>query len=91
MKVEVNEKFFADIEEEGTIMDFIDGEFCFVYKDSFWCEHEINGLRQKPCVLHFGSKYNIPFFSIHFPLLAVIPYSLPNIFFKATLPSKTII
>ena len=62
MKVEVIEKFFADIEEDGTIMDFIDGEFCYVYKDSFWCEHEINGLRQKPCVLHFGSKYNIPFF-----------------------------
>ena len=27
--------------------------------------------------------YNIPFFSIHFPLLAVIPYSCPKIFFNA--------
>ena len=31
-------------------------------------------------------KYDIPFFSIHFPRDAVIPYSLPKIFLSATLP-----
>ena len=62
MKAEVNEKFFAVIEQEGTIMDYMDGEFCFVFKDSFWCEHEIKGLQKKPCEFHFGTKYDIPFF-----------------------------
>lgn len=62
MNAEVNEKFFADIEQEGTIMDYLDGEWCFVYKDEFWCEHEIRSLHQKPCILHFGCKYDIPFF-----------------------------
>ena len=33
----------------------------------------------------------MPFLSIHFPLLDVIPYSFPNIFLSAVLPSKTII
>lgn len=62
MKVEVNETFFAEIEENGTIMDYVDDELLFVYKDDEWCDHEIKSLQSKPCVFHFGSKYDIPFF-----------------------------
>ena len=62
MKVEVNEKFFVEIEQEGTIMDTVDNELCFVYKDSFWCDYEMQSLNKKPCILHFGCKYDIPFF-----------------------------
>lgn len=64
MKAEVNETFFANIEAEGTLVDFLDGEWCFVIKDEMWCEHEIKAVNQASCELHYTSIYDIPFFLI---------------------------
>ena len=32
MEVAVNEVFFSNIQEEGTVMDYVDGAFVFVLK-----------------------------------------------------------
>ncbi len=62
MNVEVNEKFFVEIEEQGTVMDYFDQEFIFVIKDEAWTDYELNALRKKPLEIDFVWKYNIPIF-----------------------------
>ena len=36
MNVEIGEVFPSAIEEEGTVMDVVDGEFVFIIKDEKW-------------------------------------------------------
>ena len=48
MDVAVNDVFFSDIQEEGTVMDYVDGAFIFVIKDEMWTEYEIKGNNKKP-------------------------------------------
>lgn len=62
MEVAVNEVFFSNIQEEGTVMDYVDGAFVFVLKDEMWTEHEIKAVRQKPLQVDFVFKYDIPIF-----------------------------
>lgn len=62
MNCEVNERFPVTIAEEGTIMDFVDGEFVFVIKDTCWVEHERAALQQKPLKVAFVYKYDIAIF-----------------------------
>ncbi len=62
MNVEVNEKFFVDIEEQGTVMDYFEKEFIFVMKDEMWTDFELIALKKKPIELDFVFKYNIPIF-----------------------------
>lgn len=62
MRCEVNEKFPVDIEEEGTIMDYVDHEFVFVIKDEMWTEFELAALKRQPLTIDFVYKYDIAIF-----------------------------
>lgn len=64
MKVEVNEKFPVEIESEGTIMDFVDGEFVFVIKDQEWTDFEKAALRRNELEIDLVVKYDISMFLI---------------------------
>ena len=64
MKVEVNEKFPVDIEADGTIMDFVDGEFVFVIKDEEWTDFEKAALRRNELEIDLVVKYDITMFLI---------------------------
>ena len=62
MDVAVNDIFFSDIQEEGTVMDYVDGAFVFVLKDEMWSDYEIQAVNRKPLQLDFVFKYDIPLF-----------------------------
>ena len=64
MKAEVNEKFPVEIEADGTIMDFVDGEFVFVIKDQEWTDFEKTALRRNELEIDLVVKYDIPMFLI---------------------------
>ena len=48
MRCEVNEQFPIAIEEEGTVMDYVDHEFVFVIKDETWTDFELKALKKQP-------------------------------------------
>ena len=62
MQCEVNQKFGFDIEEEGTVMDYVDGAFLFIVKDEKWTEFELEALKKRPLTIDFVYKYDIPIF-----------------------------
>lgn len=62
MKVELNEKFPVDIQEEGTLMDFVDNEFVFVIKDERWSDFELKACHQQSLQIDFVYKYDIAIF-----------------------------
>ena len=62
MRSEVNEKFYAEIEEQGTVMDYVDDEFVFIIKDEMWTEFELNAFKKYPFGFDFVFKYDIPIF-----------------------------
>lgn len=62
MKIEVNEKFPIAIEGEGTVMDFVDGEFVFVLKDEEWTPFELMALKQNKLSIDFVYKFDIAVF-----------------------------
>lgn len=62
MNIEVNEKFPIPIEGEGTVMDFVDGEFVFVLKDEEWTPFEQNALKHNKLSIDFVYKYDIAIF-----------------------------
>lgn len=64
MDVAVNDVFFSDIQEEGTVMDYVDGAFIFVIKDEMWTEYETKGINKKPLQIDFVYKYDIPMFLV---------------------------
>ena len=62
MQCEVNQKFCFDIDEEGTVMDYVDGVFVFIVKDEMWTDFELQALKKQPLTIDFVYKYDIPFF-----------------------------
>lgn len=62
MRCEVNEKFPVVIEEEGTVMDYVDHEFVFVIKDEEWTEFELTALQKRPLEIAFVYKFDIAIF-----------------------------
>ena len=57
MNVEIGEVFPSAIEEEGTVMDVVDGEFVFIIKDEKWMEEECQAMKHNPLTLDFVYKY----------------------------------
>lgn len=64
MKAEVNSVFPVAFEEEGTVMDFVDGEFVFVIKDDEWTEYEKKALMRNTLEIDLVTKYDITIFLI---------------------------
>ena len=64
MQCEVNKKFEFDIEEEGTVMDYVDGAFLFIVKDEMWTDFELDALKKRPLTIDFVYKYDIPIFLV---------------------------
>lgn len=64
MKVEVNSRFPIAFEEEGTVMDFVDGEFVFVIKDEEWTEFEKKALMRNSIEIDLVTKYDITIFLV---------------------------
>lgn len=62
MKIEVNEKFPIAIQEEGTVMDFVDSEFMFVIKDEQWSEFELQACKKQSLQIDFVYKFDIAIF-----------------------------
>lgn len=62
MNVEIGEVFPSAIEEEGTVMDVVDGEFVFIIKDEKWMEEECQAMKHNPLTLDFVYKYDIAVF-----------------------------
>ena len=62
MRCEVNEQFPIAIEEEGTVMDYVDHEFVFVIKDETWTDFELKALKKQPVERAFVYKYDIAIF-----------------------------
>ena len=62
MRCEVNEQFPIAIEEEGTVMDYVDHEFVFVIKDETWTDFELKALKKQPLEIAFVYKYDIAIF-----------------------------
>lgn len=62
MKCEVNEKFSIMIEQEGTIMDYVDDEFIFIIKDEFYSDYEIKAIKKKKMLLEYVYLYDISIF-----------------------------
>ena len=48
MNIEIGEVFPSAIEEEGTVMDFVDDEFVFVIKDEVWTDEECQAMKHNP-------------------------------------------
>lgn len=53
MNIEIGEVFPSAIEEEGTVMDFVDDEFVFVIKDEVWTDEECQAMKHNPLTLDF--------------------------------------
>lgn len=64
MQCEVNKKFEFEIEEEGTVMDYVDGAFLFIVKDEMWTDFELDALKKRPLTIDFVYKYDIPIFLV---------------------------
>lgn len=64
MKVEVNNIFPVAFEENGTIMDYVDGEFVFVIKDEDWTDFEKKALHRNQLEIDLIVKYDISFFLV---------------------------
>lgn len=64
MQCEVNKKFEFNIEEEGTVMDYVDGAFLFIVKDEMWTDFELDALKKRPLTIDFVYKYDIPIFLV---------------------------
>ena len=62
MNIEIGEVFPSAIEEEGTVMDFVDDEFVFVIKDEVWTDEECQAMKHNPLTLDFVYKYDIAVF-----------------------------
>lgn len=62
MKVEIGTAFPSRIEKEGTVMDFIEGEFIFVIKDEEWTSYEIQALKKRSLQVDFVYKFDIAIF-----------------------------
>lgn len=62
MNIEIGEVFPSAIEEEGTVMDFVDDEFVFVIKDEVWMDEECQAMKHNPLTLDFVYKYDIAVF-----------------------------
>jgi hypothetical protein len=65
MNIEIGEVFPSAIEEEGTVMDFVDDEFVFVIKDEVWMDEETIDLANLQKQLETGAfpnKYDIAVF-----------------------------
>lgn len=64
MKIEENSRFPVELDEYGTIMDYVDGEFVFVIKDEEWTEFEKKALRKNQLEIDLVVKYDISFFLV---------------------------
>ena len=62
MKVQIGEVFPTAIEGEGTVMDYVDGEFVFVIKDENWTPFELTALKQNLLHIDFVYKFDIAVF-----------------------------
>lgn len=62
MKVEIGEVFPIAIEGEGTLMDYVDGEFVFIIKDEEWTSFELTALRRNKLSIDFVYKFDIAVF-----------------------------
>lgn len=62
LKCEVNEKFPIEIEQLGTVMDYVDDEFVFIIKDEYYSEYEIKSLSKKSAILEYVYLYDISIF-----------------------------
>lgn len=62
MKIEINEVFPIAIEGEGTVMDYVDGEFIFVIKDETWTSFELTALQKNNLQIEFVYKFDIGVF-----------------------------
>lgn len=64
MKIEVNNRFPVELDDYGTIMDYVDGEFIFVIKDEEWTEFEKKALLKNQLEIDLVVKYDISFFLV---------------------------
>lgn len=62
MKIEIGEVFPAEIEQNGTVMDYVDGAFIFVIKDDEWTPFEIEALHKRSLHIDFAYKFDIAIF-----------------------------
>lgn len=64
MNIETGMLFPFSIEEEGTVMDYVEDEFIFVIKDSIWTEEERKGFLRNELRIDFVYKYDIALFLV---------------------------
>ena len=62
MQINLEETFPIDIEEEGTVMDYVDDEFVFIIKDMQWTAFELEALKKQTLQMDFVYKYDIAVF-----------------------------
>lgn len=62
MNIEAGMLFPFPIEEEGTVMDYVENEFIFVIKDSTWSEEERKGFLRNELRIDLVYKYDIALF-----------------------------
>lgn len=62
MKVEIGETYPVLIENEGTLMDYVDKEFVFIIKDTEWTEYEKAALQRNRVQIDFIYLYDIAVF-----------------------------
>lgn len=64
MKVEIGETFPIAIESEGTVMDYVDGNFIFVIKDEEWTAFELTALKRNVLRIEFVYKFDVAVFLV---------------------------
>ncbi len=62
MKIETGMKFEAEIEELGTVMDYVEDRFIFVIKDQFWNDVELQMAKTTPFEIDFVYRYDVAVF-----------------------------
>ena len=65
MNIEIGEVFPSAIEEEGTVMDFVDDEFVFVIKDEVWTDEECQAMKHNPLTLEDAVDTSDFIFNVH--------------------------
>lgn len=64
MKVELGDTFPVVIQNEGTIMDYVDNEFVLVIKDDHWTPYEVQAIKSHKLMISFVYKYDITLFLV---------------------------
>ena len=62
MNADIGTVFPIAIEEEGTVMDYVDDEFVCIIKDAVWTQEECEALKHHTFCVDFVYKYDIVLF-----------------------------